>query len=139
MGGGGAGRGEPGGAEMLLCCTEAPRACAPRLLLHHSEPHRTAGRRSPRLHAFVRQSVCQQLCSQPERYAEYVPGPYRQYCADMARPGAWGDHVTLQVTVWGGDRDCFATVAAGGAVCVFAVVAVSAVLLAVPSPPCPVG
>ncbi|KAL4443969.1 hypothetical protein ABPG75_011706 [Micractinium tetrahymenae] len=52
--------------------------------------------RTPRLHAFVRQVVCQQLRAHPEWYRDHVPGDYRRYVADMARTNTWGDHVTLQ-------------------------------------------
>ena len=38
----------------------------------------------------------QQLQLQPERYSMYVPGEYKQYCAEMAKSSTWGDHVTLQ-------------------------------------------
>ncbi|EFN54571.1 hypothetical protein CHLNCDRAFT_13137, partial [Chlorella variabilis] len=52
--------------------------------------------RTPRLHGFVRERVCKQLATEPQRYSGFVPGGYQQYCADMARSGTWGDHVTLQ-------------------------------------------
>lgn len=57
--------------------------------------------RTPRLHGFVRERVCKQLATEPQRYSGFVPGGYQQYCADMARSGTWGDHVTLQV--WAGE------------------------------------
>jgi hypothetical protein len=55
-------------------------------------------RRTPRLHGFVRECVCRQLAARAERYAGFVPGDYRSYCASMARSSTWGDHVTLQVS-----------------------------------------
>jgi hypothetical protein len=58
---------------------------------------RRAHRRTPRLHGFVRECVGQQLRGHPDWYAAYVPDDFSHYCASMARPGTWGDHVTLQV------------------------------------------
>lgn len=45
----------------------------------------------------MRAAVVATLRSRPQQYAGYVLGPYDEYCASMARPGTWGDHVTLQV------------------------------------------
>ncbi|KDD74266.1 hypothetical protein H632_c1445p0, partial [Helicosporidium sp. ATCC 50920] len=48
------------------------------------------------LHGEVRARVVAQLQRRPEWYRSWVAGDYRRYCAEMARPGCWGDHVTLQ-------------------------------------------
>ena len=56
--------------------------------------------RSEAYHAPVRAAVCAALRAQPERYAPYVVGEWRDYLEDMARPSTWGDHVTLQVRCW---------------------------------------
>lgn len=52
--------------------------------------------RSEKLHAYVRERVCQQLRHHADWYCGHVPGDYRRYCNDMARSSTWGDHVTLQ-------------------------------------------
>ncbi|PRW45646.1 OTU domain-containing protein isoform X1 [Chlorella sorokiniana] len=53
--------------------------------------------RTPRLHGFVRECVVQQLRRCPEAYQDYVlDSSYEHYCSEMARPGTWGDNVTLQ-------------------------------------------
>jgi hypothetical protein len=44
----------------------------------------------------VRARVVAHLAAHPEQYAPYVPQPYPQYIQSMARPGTWGDHVTLK-------------------------------------------
>jgi hypothetical protein len=53
--------------------------------------------RSPMYWREVRLAVLEQLQAHPDWYKGYVPGDYGQYCASMALPGTWGDHVTLQV------------------------------------------
>lgn len=53
--------------------------------------------RSPDHHLAVRAKIVQRLRTAPERYMEYVVDmTYGDYVASMARPGTWGDHVTLQ-------------------------------------------
>lgn len=52
--------------------------------------------RSPNLHKFVREQVVQQLMSDPDLYAGYVPMAYSEYLKKMSKSGEWGDHVTLQ-------------------------------------------
>ncbi|KAK9830552.1 hypothetical protein WJX72_012417 [[Myrmecia] bisecta] len=52
--------------------------------------------RTPHYHAEVRRVAVNQLRAHEDLYSDYVPGDYWQYCADMARNGTWGDHVTLQ-------------------------------------------
>ena len=47
-------------------------------------------------HADVRKYVIAQLRSCAELYSPYVPEDYEEYVARMARPGTWGDHITLQ-------------------------------------------
>ncbi|KAI8464234.1 MAG: hypothetical protein J3K34DRAFT_441192 [Monoraphidium minutum] len=59
--------------------------------------------RSPDHHGAVRARICQHLAARPDRYSGYVTEPYGPYVAGMARPGTWGDHVTLQAAAdaWG--------------------------------------
>jgi hypothetical protein len=45
----------------------------------------------------VRQAAVRQLKACSERYSAHVSGSYRQYLEQMAQPGFWGDHVSLQV------------------------------------------
>ncbi|WJX14106.1 hypothetical protein P8452_04411 [Trifolium repens] len=52
--------------------------------------------RSPNLHKFVREQIVQQLKSDPDLYAGYVPMAYSEYLKKMSKSGEWGDHVTLQ-------------------------------------------
>ncbi|CAJ2629585.1 OVARIAN TUMOR DOMAIN-containing deubiquitinating enzyme 12 isoform X2 [Trifolium pratense] len=52
--------------------------------------------RSPNLHKFVREQIVQQLKSDPDLYAGYVPMTYSEYLKKMSKSGEWGDHVTLQ-------------------------------------------
>ena len=39
----------------------------------------------------------QQLRAHPDVYAPFVESDWDAYLRDMARPGTWGDHLTLQV------------------------------------------
>ncbi|XP_058770036.1 OVARIAN TUMOR DOMAIN-containing deubiquitinating enzyme 12 isoform X1 [Vicia villosa] len=52
--------------------------------------------RSPNLHKFVREQIVQQLKSDSDLYAGYVPMAYSEYLKKMSKSGEWGDHVTLQ-------------------------------------------
>ncbi|KAJ7972373.1 OTU domain-containing protein [Quillaja saponaria] len=51
---------------------------------------------TPEHHKLVRQSIVNQLKTQPEIYKEYVPMEYGDYLEQMSKSGEWGDHVTLQ-------------------------------------------
>eukprot|EP00249_Psilotum_nudum_P015617 c25432_g1_i1 orf=402-1259(+) len=52
--------------------------------------------RTPEHHKYVREQVISQFKSHPALYEEYVPMKYSDYLKKMAKPGEWGDHVTLQ-------------------------------------------
>ena len=40
-----------------------------------------------------------QLAQRADKYSAFVLGDdYGRYVREMARPGTWGDHLTLQVT-----------------------------------------
>ncbi|XP_057798918.1 OVARIAN TUMOR DOMAIN-containing deubiquitinating enzyme 12-like isoform X2 [Salvia miltiorrhiza] len=58
--------------------------------------------RTPEHHNFVREQIVNQLKSQPEMYANYVPMAYGDYLKKMSKSGEWGDHVTLQAAA-----DCY--------------------------------
>jgi len=47
-------------------------------------------------HLELRAQVVAQLRKDPGRFKGFVPGSFEDYVADMALPGTWGDHVTLQ-------------------------------------------
>mmetsp|Transcript_66190 Transcript_66190/g.158318 ORF Transcript_66190/g.158318 Transcript_66190/m.158318 type:complete len:244 (+) Transcript_66190:103-834(+) len=47
-------------------------------------------------HAEVRKAVVQQLYANKEVYTPFLDEPFADYMASMAKPGNWGDHVTLQ-------------------------------------------
>ncbi|CAN7011712.1 unnamed protein product [Brassica rapa subsp. trilocularis] len=48
-------------------------------------------------HKHVRKHVVKQVVERQRKlYEEYVPMKYRHYRRKMKKPGAWGDHVTLQ-------------------------------------------
>ena len=50
----------------------------------------------PDHHLFVRARVVERLRSEAQHYRGFVPSDYAQYVDSMARPGTWGDHLTLQ-------------------------------------------
>jgi len=52
--------------------------------------------RSEAYHGAVRAQTCAELAARPERYSPFVIGDWQAYLAAAARPGTWGDHVTLQ-------------------------------------------
>ena len=56
---------------------------------------------SPEHHGEVRALVARQLRRAPAKYEGFVGGDWAGYCARMARPGQWGDHVTLQAAADG--------------------------------------
>lgn len=51
---------------------------------------------SEELHGTIRACVVNQLRAHSELYVEYCDEPFDSYCNDMALPGTWGDHLTLQ-------------------------------------------
>ncbi|KAG6410110.1 hypothetical protein SASPL_128159 [Salvia splendens] len=53
-------------------------------------------------HNFVRDQIVNQLKSQPDLYANYVPMAYGDYLKKMSKNEEWGDHVTLQAAA-----DCY--------------------------------
>ena len=44
----------------------------------------------------MRARVIAQLRQEPDAYSVFVTEPYDEYVGRMARPGTWGDHLTLQ-------------------------------------------
>ncbi|ELR24133.1 OTUlike cysteine protease family protein [Acanthamoeba castellanii str. Neff] len=40
--------------------------------------------------------VCMRAQANAERFRQYVPGDYTEYCNTMDKRGTWGDHITLQ-------------------------------------------
>ncbi|GAU15843.1 hypothetical protein TSUD_40640 [Trifolium subterraneum] len=99
-------------ARILLYPNEKCRgnhSCAPQLQLYELIESKVEGDgncqfralsdqlyRSPNLHKFVREQIVQQLKSDPDLYAGYVPMAYSEYLKKMSKSGEWGDHVTLQ-------------------------------------------
>lgn len=52
--------------------------------------------KSPEYHKYVRKEIVKQLKDFRSFYEGYVPMKYKRYYKKMAKPGEWGDHVTLQ-------------------------------------------
>ena len=55
---------------------------------------------TPHAHMAVRKLVTDHLLSHAKLYSAYVPGSYDDYCANMEQSGTWGDHITLQASLW---------------------------------------
>ncbi|XP_057982917.1 OVARIAN TUMOR DOMAIN-containing deubiquitinating enzyme 12 isoform X2 [Malania oleifera] len=52
--------------------------------------------KSPEHHKHVRKEIVKQLKDYRSLYEGYVPMKYKHYYKKMAKPGEWGDHLTLQ-------------------------------------------
>jgi len=54
-------------------------------------------------HSEVRQGIVRHIEDSKELYMEFMDEPYDKYIASMAKPGTWGDHITLQAASdWSG-------------------------------------